>query len=56
MNASDVLREWKADVEAINTPGSPDNKALIFLIQANWDIDRAIADAEKVEAKEAEDR
>ncbi len=46
MNASDVLRQWKADVEAINTPGSPDNKALAFLIQADWDIDRAIELAE----------
>ncbi len=49
MNASDILREWKADVEAINNPGSPDNKALGFLIQANWDIDRAIALAEAEE-------
>ncbi len=49
MNASDVLREWKADIEAINTPGSPDNKALAFLIQADWDIDRAIELAESEE-------
>ncbi len=48
---SEVLRQWKIDAEAINQPGTPDFKAFLFLTQAYWDIDRAIADAEKAEAE-----